>query len=110
MPDIRSVVKSCNGGGQPKYDRPSLDPNKKEAIIISRIQIMPGPDKPQMVQSLTSYEMLRDGSGELVDLLKYAEFKDGVNNQLLTYFLSGIASASYSDEQLMDMLAEMGKQ
>jgi hypothetical protein len=97
-------------GGQPKYDRPSLDPNKKEAIIISRIQIMPGPDKPQMLQSLTSYEMLRDGSGELVDLLKYAEFKDrDVNNSLLTYFLSGIASAEYSDEQLMDMLAQMGK-
>lgn len=97
-------------GGQPKYDRPSLDPNKKEAIIISRIQVMPGPDKPQLVSSLYSYEMLRDGSGELMDLLKYGEFKDGdVTNPLLSYFLSGIASAGYSDQQLMDMLAEMGK-
>ena len=61
---------------------------------------------PSMLLTWQNIEILRDGSGDLVDLLCIQGVVEGRSN-LLPSFLAGIDSAKYTDDQLE---ARFGKQ
>jgi len=84
------------------YNRPSEDPNRKEALTILHL------DVSTMKTTLDRAEMLRDGSGELVDLLTLEPMVKGVEDNLLPAFLAGTRSAKMSDAELMRKLTGQG--
>ncbi len=87
--------------GQPrKYPRNADDPDRMEILVIAGLTVEP------LTQTLTSYEMLRDTHGKLVDLLRHGEDLTQVNNSLLLVFLAGYHSARHSDAELMRMALE----
>lgn len=83
------VSKQRRPGGM----RPSEDPNRIEALTVMHLQV------PSMKITVQNIEMLRDGSGDLVDLLCRPEVNEA-KSSLLPSFLAGIASTKYSDAQL----------
>ena len=88
-----------------KYNRASEDPNRREALIA---QVMDLTEKPAR-QMIYRADMIRDGSGELVDLLPSKEPMEA-EYTLLPPFLAGWLSASYSDKEIIEMtLKEMAR-
>lgn len=88
--------------GQPrKYAAPSEDPARKEMITASVLDI---DGNKAVKQSLYAAEMLRDGSGALVDLLPHCPIGE-VTNKLLIAFLVGFASAQMSDGEFAGLVA-----
>lgn len=90
---------SITRGEKPKYSIPHEDPNKMEVLIILQLDC----STATLKSTQTTVEMLRDGSGALVDLLTLRPM-DEVHDHLLPYFLAGTISAKMSDAELMRML------
>ena len=84
-----------------KYASPSQDPNRTEMLTIQVLDCM-----PDLRASLYRVEMLRDGSGDLVDLLTMREELECVKNRLLESFLAGYVSANLSDEEFFSLLTK----
>lgn len=82
------------GEKKPKYTIPHEDPNKKEVLIIVQLDMSTGKS------TQTTVEMLRDGSGQLMDLLRMPMKDYEIYDNLLPYFVAGSASASMSDAEL----------
>jgi len=83
--------------GRPRI-RPSLSPQRKEGLSITAIST------DSMKQELIMYQILRDGSGTLVDLLKAsmpdADGSDGViRGAGLPCFLAGVRTAKQDPSQ-----------
>lgn len=85
--------------GEPrKYKQPSQGPNRREALVA---QVMDLTEKPAK-QMIYMAEMLRDGSGDLVDLLPNDEPMEA-QWTLLPPFLAGWLSANYTADELLKM-------
>jgi hypothetical protein len=80
-------------GQKRKYKRCEDDPNRKECLMIVHLDMNTGKS------TMDTVEMLRDGSGELVDLLRIRT-ADEAHDYLLPYFVAGTASAKMSDAEL----------
>jgi hypothetical protein len=93
--------------GEPRPSMPpSEDPNRKEVLLIQLLE--PNKVTHSLKQSLHVVEMLRDGSGKLVDLLHDREEMnvDNTSSNLLTSFLAGFESAKLSDKDFAHILDE----
>lgn len=88
-------------GEQRKYRFPSEDPNRKEHLVATVLDI-PAPKKIE--QSMYAAEIIRSGGG--IDLLPHGKFEGKVTSQLLTAFLAGFYSAKLSDEEFGAILAK----
>ncbi|HEX3640221.1 MAG TPA: hypothetical protein VHV10_02905 [Ktedonobacteraceae bacterium] len=87
-------------------DRPSLDPERKECLSIVTLDVIKEDDKKCIEQHMHIYELIRDGSGKLVDLLNM-HFEDGeVHSPLLIAFMAGFGSSKMSEEQRNDAIAK----
>jgi len=104
---VESWVSFVPYGEERKYAMPADDPDKIEALTVFRLQAMPGPEKSEIVSSMQSFEMIRHGDS--IDLLAREEIKQDVRNYSLNHFLIGIFSAEYTDQQLAEKIAEIGK-
>lgn len=92
-----------------KYARVADDPKRKECLIVSKLAVVPPTKKhrkPGLTTTMQIVEMLRDGSGDLVDLLPDEEIHE-CHHELLQAFMGGIVSADFSDEQLSRMVAKL---
>jgi hypothetical protein len=102
--EIKEILFICEAwtsfqrAGEPrKYERPSDDPARKEVLMVARLEIVPSllrNKKPTLHTTMQIIEMLRDGSGDLVDLLVDPEVRECNRHLILEAFLAGIASAS----------------
>jgi hypothetical protein len=86
--------------GKPKYNAPSEDPNKKEMLIVLHL------DGSTAKTTMHRFEMQRDGSGALMDLLTIPDDLGDIHDKLLPSFLAGTLSAKMSDRELGEMLAK----
>ena len=101
---VEAWVSTLRPGEQRKY-APSKDPKRREAIIAQSMDLTEKPVK-QMVYMA---EMIRDGSGALIDLLPDNE-PIKAEYTLLPPFLAGWLSASYSSDELAEMaMQELAK-
>jgi len=93
-------------GEVPPNYRPAQDPNRKECLIIATLDIVAKADAKYIKQHCHFAEMIRDGSGKLIDLA--ASGLEGVKAQskLLTAFLAGFGSAQMTKEQRDEVLAK----
>jgi hypothetical protein len=105
--DIKEIIfiieawKSTWIEGEPrKYAQPADDPERKEVLIVSKLVVIPAPDKPVLKTTMQTIEMLR--VGDILDLLP-AEDKGECDHRLLKAFMAGIASHEYSGMQLAAM-------
>ena len=89
------------------YDQPSKDPNRKECLVITTLDVIKKEDGRYIEQGMHAVEMIRDGSGKLVDLLPWELERGKVHSTLLTAFLAGFTSTQLSKEQKDDLLANM---
>lgn len=87
-----------------KYDRPSDDPNRKEVLIVSTLDASA---PPNLKQSASLAEMLRDGKGNLVDLLADSKPLEVNFNKMLISFLAGTISADMSDSELTELMMKL---
>ncbi len=92
-------------GDQFKYERPSEDPNRKEMLLVSTLDAS---SPPNLKQQAYRAEMLRDGSGELVDLLSKSTPLEVGHNRLLTAFLAGSLSTQLTDDEFTALLRKYG--
>lgn len=77
-------------------ERPSQAADRKEMLYVSLLTTRPRTINGQLI------EILRDGSGDLVDLLQYTPIEP-CEHVLLAAFLAGVMSRDYSDAQLTAM-------
>lgn len=80
---------------------PSMDPNRKE-VLIAQTMIVNGENLTQRVQTI---EMLRDGAGNLVDLLLHSKSEE-CKSMMLPAFLSGFIAGRMSDEDLANFVMQ----
>lgn len=82
--------------------RPSVDPSRKEGLQITSI------DPVTMKQSGQLYEILRDGSGSLVDLLKdsFMDEESELRGAALPAFLAGYRSAKQHQSQAIHVFRQ----
>lgn len=78
---------------------PSEDPNRKEVLIAHTLEI----NDRNLSQKLQIIEMLRDGQGNLVNLLPYSNIEDA-KSRLLLSFLAGFASAEMSEGDMLNLM------
>ena len=93
-------------GQVPPGYRPSKDPNRKECLIVMTLDIVTKEADEHIEQYCHMFEMIRDGSGKLIDLV--ASGLEGVKAQskLLTAFLAGFSSTQMTKEQRDNILAK----
>jgi hypothetical protein len=93
---------------QPRpFKRPSLDPKRRECLIINTLDIVLKDDGKTVEQYCYTVEMIRDGAGKLIDLLPWHhDEKIEVHSTLLTSFLAGFVSTQLSQEQKDDLIAK----
>jgi hypothetical protein len=84
---------------------PSEDPHRKEVLAVSSLAIA---DKT-VEQSMQYVEMLRDGSGELVDLLQNSDQIEVGHNNILMAFLAGYTSARLPDREMAKLIAKYAR-
>lgn len=85
-------------GEEPEYS-PRDDPNRKEVLLINILDANKSTGSLQASAHIV--EMLRDGSGELVDLLhRRSEEMKNVRSPLLTSLLAGFESTKLSPREL----------
>jgi hypothetical protein len=96
-------VSTVKKGESSKYNAPSQDPNRKEMLLVN---VLDASKPPHLTQSLYRAEMLRDGSGQLVDLLADSKPLEGGYSKLLTAFLAGACSTKLSDKEFDALLAK----
>ena len=92
----------AKGERHKKHVAPSKDPNRKEVLTIQVLDANHATRK--LTESVHIIEMIRDGSGELVDLLHRKEEVQQVHSPLLYAFLAGFESTKISDEEFARML------
>ena len=93
---IEAWMSSYRKGEKRKYS-PSEDPNRKEVLTIQVLDANPATRK--LTESVHLVDMIRDGSGELVDLVHRKEELQEVHSPLLTAFLAGFVSTKLSNEE-----------
>lgn len=81
----------------PTYDFPDEDPERKECIILSVLDI----DGRNTHQSGYTAEIVRQA--DIVDLLPHEKL-DTVYNELLIAFLAGVASAKMNNEEFAQFI------
>src|SRR2546430_688656 len=89
------------------YDLPSQDPNRKECLLITTLDIVTKDDGEHTEQGMHLAEMIRDGSGNLIDLLSHDTGIGEVKSKLLLAFLAGFSSAKLTKQQREDMIASV---
>lgn len=100
---IEAWTSTWKKDGEPyPYERPSEDPNRKEVLMVQVME--PNKQTRELKQSVHIIEMLRDGSGELVDLLPRTEQLEVNYNKMLTAFLAGFESSKLPDKELAKMI------
>ena len=85
-----------------KHVAPSKDPNRQEVLTIQVLDANHATRK--LTQSVHIVDMIRDGSGELVDLLHRKDGIQEVHSTLLTAFLAGFESTKLTDEEFARIL------
>jgi hypothetical protein len=101
---IETWVSKLKPGEQRTFDQPRNDPNRSEALIIMVLDA--DLEAKSLKQSMHIVEMLRDGEGNLVDLLHRSEQLQEVRGSLLYAFLAGFLSTKFSDEQLAHIIEQ----
>lgn len=82
---------------------PSEDPDRREVLSVARLAVKPRLfGKSGLVMTMQYIEMIRDGSGTLVDLLPHDEMQP-CHHIILQAFLAGIISKGYSDKHMAAM-------
>lgn len=79
-----SVVKKKDQGN---FVRPSEDPNKKEVMIVSYIDVGKMLDEHKPNAGMSSYEMVRDEKGKVIDLKKMVGFDKDKQGESRCYLL-----------------------
>jgi hypothetical protein len=74
-------------GKKPHYP-PSQDPNRKEVLLVSRLNVGAAQNEIRV------WEMLRDSAGKLTDLVEFQSGAGEAANPLLDAFASGFAMGS----------------
>jgi len=90
-------------GEKPKYS-PSKDPNRMEVLTIQVLDANHATRK--LTESVHIVDMIRDGSGELVDLLHRKDEMQEVHNPILTAFLAGFESTKLSDKEFARLIEQ----
>src|SRR5712671_1657392 len=86
---------------------PSKDPNRKECLIVVVLDIVIKEDgNKYLEQHCYPFELIRDGSGKLVDLLPWNLEEGKGHSKLLTAFLAGFVSTQISKEERDNILAK----
>ncbi len=104
--EIRQIIfiveawASSYKAGEPRPDvSPSKDPNRKEVLMINVLDADTSTRELKLSTHLV--EMLRDGSGALVDLLHHrSEQLEVTGSPLLTSMLAGFLSTKLSEREL----------
>lgn len=88
--------------GQPAPKvRPSQDPKRMEVFMITNMRFV----GEKIERGGEIYEILRDGKGKVVDLLKMQGVGQPQDN-LLAGFAAGFKSAIYTEEQIIQMIRD----
>lgn len=104
---VEAWMSQASEDGSRKYDQPSQDPNRKECLIINTLDIVPKEDGSHIEQGMNMVEIIRDGAGNLIDLLQWKLPEQGKSHSpLLIAFLAGYSSTKLSKEQKMAMIAQ----
>ena len=99
---IEAWASSYAKGEERKYVAPSQDPNRKEVLTV---QVLDANHATRTLkQSVHIVDMIRDGSGKLVDLFHRKDEIQEVNSPLLTAFLAGFESTKLSDEEFARLI------
>jgi hypothetical protein len=104
---VEAWVSSAKIDAPRPFARPSLDPNRKECLIVATLNVIVHGDEKHVEQHCHPVEMIRDGKGKLIDLLPWNLEEGKVQSPLLTSFLAGFVSTQFSKEQKDDFLAKM---
>ncbi len=90
--------------GEQPISAPSLDPNRREMLMIVVLDVMPTPGgKSHLKQAVHVYEMLRAGTS--LDLLAQNKEAEEIESMMLPSFVAGWASTKLSEGQLQDIVA-----
>src|SRR2546421_1037366 len=69
--NIASIAFMGEGWGSFNRDvRPSCDPDRKECLSIATLDVIKKEDSKRIEQNMYVYEMIRDESGKIIDLLR----------------------------------------
>jgi hypothetical protein len=99
---------SATNKDQPRFfGRPSLDPSRKECLIVNTLNIVKKGDGKYVEQDCNFIELIRDESGKLIDLLPWKLEEGKAHSTLLTSFLAGFVSTQVSKEQKEGLVAKM---
>lgn len=91
-------------GDPPPADNLEEDPRRREALMILVMEV--DSKAKRVSQYLYPVEILRDGAGNLVDLLAH-EREDEVDSLLMEAFLSGWYSSRMPDDRLAEVQADV---
>lgn len=95
--------------GEPVTVSPSEDPQRMEVLFLMRLVVEQRrgffKHKKSLRQSVQYVEFIRDGAGDLVDLLSHEELKDA-QGVLLPAFLAGFSSTRLPEGQLASIMAK----
>lgn len=101
---VEAWMSSYRSDEKRKYVAPSKDPNRKEVLTV---QVLDANLATRTItESVHIVDMLRDGSGELVDLLHRKDEMQEVHSPLLTAFLAGFESTKLSDKEFARIMEQ----